>query len=238
MTKVDAVQENSRPPAGGATDKYDPVPSVIDGVIGLIVGVIGLALAAVGIGLYPRVDRSLIAEAVTQESVTINGLTKAEFITAAGPFVDWIAVGMAVTGLLSLVGAAAFVVLRRRTRQRVSREGGTTATYFACAVYGATVTVLVSFVPGAAIAGGGAAAYLYDGDSSVRVGAAAGAVGSVLMLPLVAFVGVGFIAGAMAVSELAGGTLIASLVVGAGAIALILNVGLGGVGGFLIDRFF
>jgi len=238
MTKVDTVQENSRPPAGGSTDSYDPVPPMIDWLIGLFVGVIGLALTAVGVGMYTRVDRSLIAEVVTQESVDVNGLTKAEFITAAGPFADWLAVGMAVTGLLALVGAIAFVVLRLRTRQRVDREGGTTATYFACAVYGAVVTALVSFVPGSAIAGGGAAAYLHDGDSSLRVGATAGAVGVMLTLPLVVFVAAGFVAGAMAISELASGALVASFMVGAGAMGWLLVVGFGGLGGYLVHRFF
>lgn len=238
MTNVDTVQENSRPPAGGPTDSYDPVPPVVDWLIGLFAGVVGLVLTAVGVGMYTRVDSSLIAEVVTEESVDINGLTKAEFITAAGPFVEWLAVGMVVTGLMSLVGAVAFVTLRRRTRKRVAREGGTTATYFACAVYGAAVTALVSFVPGSAIAGGGAAAYLHDGDSSVRTGAAAGAVGAVLTLPMLAFVAAGFVAGAMAISELAGGALIASFVIGAGAIGLLLNVGFGGLGGYLVDRFF
>lgn len=238
MTNVDTVREDDRPPAGGSTDRYDPVPAVVDWLIGLLTGVIGLGLTVVGVGMYTRVDRSLIVEIVTEESVEVNGLTQAEFITAAGHFVDWLALGIIVTGLLSVVGAAVFVVVRRRTRQRVAREGGTTATFFACAIYGATVTALVSFLPGSAVVGGGAATYLHDGDSGVRTGAAAGAVGAMLTLPLLAFLAVGFIAGAGAVGELAGGALLTGLVVGAGSIGLILNAGLGALGGFLVDRFF
>jgi hypothetical protein len=237
MTNVDTVQGNSRPPAGGPTDRRDPVPLVIDWLIGLLTGVIGLVLTVVGVGMHTRVDRSLLIEIVAEESVEINGLTQAEFVTAADHFVDWLALGFVVSGLFAVVGAAAFVALRRRTRRRVAREGGTTATLPACAVYGAVVTGLVSFVPGSAAVGGGAAAYLRDGDSGLRTGAAAGVVGSVLMLPLVAFLAAGFVAGAGAVDEFAGGALLAALVVGAGLLASIVNAGLGALGGLLVDRF-
>jgi len=245
MTNVDAVQETGRPASGGPTDSYDPVPPVIDWLVGLLTGVIGLVLTAIGVGLYTQVDQAMITEAVTEEGVEVNGLTESEVITAAGQFGDWLAIGVVLTGLASVVGAAAFVIVRRRaafvivrrrTRRRVAQDGGTTATFWACAVYGAIITALVSFIPGSAVVGGGAAAYLHDGDS-VRTGTAAGVVGTILTVPLVAFLAIGFIAGAGAVGELAGGALLAALVIGAELVALLVNAEFGALGGFLVARF-
>lgn len=236
MTNVDTVQDAGRPAGGGSAEEHDPVPAAADWLLGILTGVIGLVLTAIGVGMYTRVDRALIADLVAEEGVQVNGLTEAEFITAAGEFVDWFAIGVVLTGIVLVVGAAAFLVARRRTRRRVTREGGTTATFWACAIYGAVVTALASFIPGSAIFGGGAAAYLHDSDTSLRTGAAAGLVGSLLVLPLLAFLAVGLVAGAGAIGEAAAGTVLVALVVGAQMLAVAINVGFGALGGFLVDR--
>jgi len=236
MTNVDTVQETERPAGGGPTEQHDPVPAVIDWLVGLLTGVIGLVLTAVGVGMYAQVDRAMIADAVAEEGVSVEGLTESEFITAASQFVDWFAVGVGLTGIASVVAAGAFVLGRRRTRRRVAREGGTTATFLACAVYGAVVTALVSFVPGSAVAGGGVAAYLH-GDAGVRTGAAAGLLGAALTIPLLVSLAAGILAGAGAVGELGGGAFLVAIVVGAELIALAISGGLGALGGFLVDRF-
>jgi len=233
MTNVETVQETGRPPADGSTDSYDPVPEIVDWLVGLVTGVIGLVLTVIGVGLYTQVDQAMITDVVTEEGVEMNGLTQSEFITASGQFVDWFAVGVIVTGLVSAVGGAAFIAVRRRTRRRIAREGGTTATFWACTVYGAVMTALVSFIPGSAVLGGGTAAYLHDSNSGVRIGTASGVVGTALTLPLVAFLAVGFIAGGGAVGELTGGGLLAALVIGGELVALTINAGLGACGGYL-----
>ncbi|WP_135366376.1 hypothetical protein [Halosimplex halophilum] len=238
MTDVDTVRDVDRPNADGPTEGRDPVPAVADWLLGLVAGAIGLVLSAVGVGLYARVDRALLTDFVTSEEVEVNGLTPAEAVTAGVPFVDWLAAGLVVTGLVLVGAAAAFVVARRRTRRRVDREGGTTATFRACAVYGAAVTALVSFVPGSAIAGGSAAAYLLgDDDAGVRVGAAAGLVGWALTAPLLVFVAGGFLAGADAIGQLAGGAVLVGIIVAGELLALAINAALGGVGGFLVGKF-
>lgn len=238
MTDVDTVRDAERPSNGGPAEGRDPVPAAVDWVLGIGAGLIGFFLAAVGAGVYVRVDRALIAEFVTSEEVEVNGLTPAEAIAAGEPFVDWLAIGVAATGVLLVGVAAAFVVKRRRTRRRIAAEGGTTATFWACAVYGAAVTALVSFVPGAAIAGGGAAAYLRDGDDSgVRLGAAAGLVGWALTVPLLVFFAVGLLAGADAIGQLAGGAVLAGIAVAGELLTLAINAALGGFGGFLVREF-
>lgn len=237
MTEFDTVNEPNQPASGGAAEERDPVPGVVDWVIGIVTGVIGLALVAVGAGLYTKLDRSTIADIVAAEEVQVNGLTPTEFVTAAGPFVDWLAIGVAVTGFALVVGSAVFVRARRRTRRRVAREGGTTATFWASAVYGAVITALVSFVPGAATVGGATAAYLYGSEESVRVGATAGLVGWAVTIPLLAFLSVGLLAGTGAIGELAVGALLVGLGIGAELIGLVFSAGLGALGGFLMARF-
>jgi hypothetical protein len=121
-------------------------------------------MTAVGAGLYVRVDRTAIAEFVAAHSTEVNGLTPAEAVTAGVPFVDWFSIGVLLSGLGLVAAAAMFVRARRQTRRRVESEGGTTATFWASAVYGAAVTSLVSFVPGSGVGGGAVAAYLHETD--------------------------------------------------------------------------
>ncbi|QLH80178.1 DUF5518 domain-containing protein [Halosimplex pelagicum] len=238
MTDTETVHNAGRPATDGSTDGRDPVPAAVDWILGIVTGLIGLALTAVGAAMYARVDRALLTDFVTSEGVEVNGITPAEAVTAGVPFVDWLAAGIAVTGLVLVVAAAAFVVARRRTRRRVAREGGTTATFRACAVYGAAVTALVSFIPGAAVAGGGVAAYLYGEDGSgLRIGAVAAFLGWALSLPLLVAVSAGFLAGADAIGQLGGGVALVAFVTVGELIALAINAGLGALGGFLVDKF-
>jgi hypothetical protein len=237
MTDTEPALDTDRSATGGPTGRHDPIPSVVDWLLGLVAGALGLALAALGGGLYARVDRALIADAVATEEVQVEGLTPSEFVTAATPFVDWLAIGVLLTGTAFVVCAAGFVVARRRTRRRVAHEGGTTATFWACAVYGATAAALLSFVPGSSAVGGGVAAYLHDGESDVRTGATAGLIGAVPTAPLAVFTAVGLFVGADAVGELAGGALLVGLLVVAELVALAIGGALGALGGVLVGRF-
>jgi hypothetical protein len=237
MTDVNARRDTGSPDTKAPVEGRDPVPAAVDWLLGTVAAAIGLVLTAVGIGLYAWVDRAVIAEFLTAESTEVNGLTTAEAIAAGLPFVDWFSAGIAVTGLGLVAAAVRFVRARRRTRRRVASEGGSTATFWASAVYGAAVTALVSFVPGAGIAGGGLAAYIQEDGSGARVGAAAGLVGWVLTVPLLAFLAVGLLAGASAVDMLAGGVVLVGIVVVSELVALAFNVGVGALGGYLVDRF-
>jgi ascorbate-specific PTS system EIIC-type component UlaA len=227
------VRTDTKPP----TASPDPVPAVVDWVLGAITAVVGFALTAVGAGMYTRVDRTIITEFITAESTEVNGLTPAEAVTAGVPFVDWFSVGVALTGLGLVAAAAVFVRGRRRTRRRVASEGGTTATFWASAVYGAAVTALVSFVHGSGIVGGALAAYLHEGESGLRVGATTGLVGWALTVPLLVFLAVGLLAGAGAVDRFTGGVVLVGITLVGELAALALNVGFGALGGYLPDRF-
>ena len=217
MTDTGATRDTARHDTDGPAEGRDPVPGAVDWLLGTVAAAVGLVLTAVGIGLYARVDRELIAEFVTAESTEPAGL--------------------AVTGVGLVVAALWFVRARRRTRHRVTNEGGTTATFWASAVYGAAVTAVVSFVPGAGVIGGGLAARLRESRSGARVGAAAGLVGWVLTVPLLASLAIGLLAGASAVDMLAGGVALAGITVGSELVALAFNVGAGALGGYVVDRF-
>lgn len=238
MEKTNTVQQDRQPDPQAALNEHDPVPGVVDWLLGAVLGVIGLVMSAVGILIYAEVDRASIADAVAQEDVQVNGLTKSEFVTAADPFVDWLAVGIGLTGFITVIGAVWFVFARRRTRKQVSKEGGTTATFWGCAVYGGALTALISsvipFVSG--IGGGAGAAYLHDGDSHARTGAAAGAIGSVLMIPFLVCLAIGMVAGGEAIDESAAGVFFAALITGGGLIAGAISAGLGALGGVLAGR--
>lgn len=235
MTNVDTAQQRARPAAEGPGDSYDPVPAVIDWLLGVATGTVGLILLVVGAGMYTQIDDSTITDAITSEGVELTRISQAEAITAAGPFVDWISVGFIITGLVATLGAASFSIARYRTRRHVVETGGTTATFWACAIYGAALTALVSFVPGSAIVGGGLAAHLHDGDR-VRVGLVAGAVGTALAVPVTIATAAGLVAGAAAIGKLVGGALLATLLVGAGLVAVLFNAGFGALGGLAAAR--
>jgi hypothetical protein len=238
MSNVD-VRRDERQSPGNPPDNHDPVPGAVDWILGILAGIVGLGLTAVGVGLYTQVDRAMIREAVLEEEVEPNGLTQLELIDAAGPFVDALAVGLGVSGIALVGVAAVYVYARRQTRRRISREGGTTATFAACTVYGAAAGSLVSsIIPGlGALVGGAIGANLYDGDSSVRVGAATGLLSFAVTLPLLVSLGVGVVAGGAAIGELGGGAAIAGIIVVSGLVGAAFNAGVGALGGFLADRF-
>ncbi len=238
MSNVD-MQGDERQRPSNSSDSHDPVPGVVDWLLGLLAGIAGLALTAVSVGLYTRVDRAAIRETVIEQDIEPNGLTQLELIDAGEPFVDALAVGLGVTGLALVGFAAAFIYLRRQTRRRVSREGGTTATFVSCTVYGAAVGSLVSsIIPGlGALVGGGIGASLHDGDSSVRVGAMSGLLSFAATLPLLVCLGIGAVAGGAAISELGGGASIAGVIIISGLLGTAFNTGVGAVGGYLADRF-
>jgi len=238
MTDLDTKGDTGRPDTKAPVGERDPVPAVVDWLLGLVAATVGLGLTVVGVGMYTRVDRTLIAEVVTAESTEVNGLTTAEAIAAGGPFLDWFSAGLAVTGVGLIIAAVGFVRARRRTRRRVANEGGTTATFWASTAYGVAVTALVSFVPGAGIVGGGLAAHLRESGSGTRVGAATGLVGWVLTAPLLAFLAVGLFAGASAADVSAGGVVLVAIVVVGELVALAVNVGAGALGGYVVDRLF
>jgi hypothetical protein len=236
MSSLNTETDTGGRSGGGPTAGRDPVPEVVDWAISGVAGVIGLFVTAFGAWLFVAVDRQFISDIVRAEGVELNGITPAEAITAGVPFVEWSAVGIAVTGLVLALGAGLFIRRRRATRRRVDREGGTTATFWAATVYGAAVTVVTSFIPVSAALGGGVAASIRDGRDAVRVGAAAGAFPTALSAPFVVFLSVAFLLATDAIGQPGGGVFLAGISLFGLLFAGLINAGLGAAGGWVADR--
>lgn len=239
MSNADTRHNDGKLSPGSSPDEHDPVPGVVDWILGILAGIVGLALTVVSIDIYTQTDEELIRDVITEQDGQLEGITQSELVSAAEPFLDWLAIGFGLTGLVLIGLAVVYIRARRRTRRRVSREGGTTATFLSCTVYGAAAGSLISsIIPGlGALMGGGVGAHLYDGDSNVRVGAATGLASYALQLPLVVCVGIGAVAGGAAINELAAGATLAGVLVFSGLVWVAINTGLGALGGYLGDRF-
>lgn len=237
MSSVDVRQNESKGPRN-TSNSHDPVSGAVDWILGILAGIFGLVQAAVGVLFYTRIDQEAIREAIVEEDVEPNGITQDEMITAAEPFTDWLAIGFGVTGLALLCAGVAFIYKRRQTRRRVAREGGTTATFLSCSVYGGAVASMISsIIPGlGALIGGGIGAHLYDSGSSVRLGAVAGLVSLAIALPLLVCIGAGVIAGGAAIGEAGSGAALAGVVAVSGLLAMAFSAGLGALGGYIADR--
>ncbi len=236
MTNLGTAKNSGRPASGEPAGKHDPVPAVFDWILGLLAGLTGAVTTVVGVVQYLEIDREAIAADVGSESVEPGGLTRTEVVEAAVPFVDWLAVGTAVTGLLLIAAAVWFVSLRRRTRRRVDAAGGTTATFWSCVVYGGAAG-MVTPVPGVSLlVSGGVAAALSDTERCASIGALAALFGTALSVPLLLSLGAGILAGGAAIGELAGGVFLLGLLTIGLIVWLAVNAGLGALGGVVGDR--
>jgi hypothetical protein len=229
-------------PVDGRADSPRELPSLVDWGIGAVLTVVGLVLAAVGWLLSTQVNRAEIADAVEGESVSVvvgdQDLSPAEAVDAAVPLIDWLAIGLGATAAVLVVGGVGFAVLRRRTRKRVAREGGTTGTAGAHSMYGAAAGAVLSFIPFSTALGGAIAGYLRNGQSpsGAKVGAITGVLGTIPVAVLTLGVVVGAAGGASAIGEGAAGTLLALLGVVVLLVLALVNAGLGALGGALGKR--
>lgn len=226
-------------PVDGRSDSPKEVSSLVDWGISAVLTVIGLMLAAVAWLLFTRVDRPAIQDAVESETVTVEGLSRADVVDIAVPLVDWLAIGLGATATVLVVGGVGFAVVRRQTHKRAARTGETTGTPLAHATYGTAAAALLSFVPFSTALGGALAGYLRNGTppSGAKVGALSGLLGTVPMAVLTAGVVVGGASGAAAIGEGGLGTLVAILGAIVVLILALINAGLGALGGALVDRF-
>ncbi len=234
MATIEPDREARRHDTGPSSGRSDPVPEPVDWALGVSCSVAGLLLAGVGTWLYTRPGRAAFVSLLEAGGVDTTGLTTRAAVEAAGSSLDLLATVTVLTGSALVAGAALFVRARRRTRRRVDREGGSTVTFWAAAVYGAAVTVLVPF--SVSTVGGGTAASLHDG-ADTRVGAAAGLVGAAVLSPLLVFGGLAVFTLAGALGTLADHHTVAGVVAVAGLLFVTAaNVSLGALGGYVTGR--
>lgn len=209
-----------------------PVSKLVDWLTAAFLVLGGLLFATLGAGLYSLADRERIAEWVADGTLTSTELTDAELIDVTLALFTWGGIGLAVTGLLMVVGGVAFLVYRRRLRERQSAAAAPDSVTLA--LVGAVVTVVTSFVPFSPILGGLVSGYLRGGDGAAgaRAGAYAGLVAAVPFTLLGLFFLGGF---AIAAAELGLGALgvFASLAIAfAVLVSVTYLVGLSALGGY------
>jgi hypothetical protein len=178
----------------------------------------GVLLGLVGLLFNVAADRAEIARLVAEGTIESTVLTEAELVDATYAFAWWGGLGLAAIGALLVVGGVAFFAYRRRTRRRRAELGITGPDTTTNAIVGAVVTVLVSFVPFSPVLGGAVAGYLEGGSRTqgARAGGLSGAVASLPIVLLFAFLIGGLV---VAAAEISFGF-------GAGFVALILAISL------------
>lgn len=235
----DTVTTNSGPVDDVAgSDSTDPdvpdIPGVLDWVLGGLVAFGGLLFALAGFLVFTVPDRENVETVVATEDFQVEGMTEPEFVELTLATLPWIAAGLLLTGLAMIVLGGAYIVHRRRARNRAA-TGTPTDDYLAHALLGAVVSAVLSFIPFSGIIGGGLAGYLERGDSerTISVGAASGVLMSAPFLVLGLFVTAGLIAGSTAIDNGGFAVVNAVAVIGGGLVSLGIATALGAIGGWI-----
>ena len=229
-------------PSSHVQSARSPVPDYVDWLVATFVALAGTVVAVAGGVLVSVFDRSLVADEVAAGRINVltleRSLSRAETVTLVTEVGRWTGTGLLVTGVGLALFAVAYGVARHRANER---EGASTPAHHRrrAAVCGATATVVLSMLPFSAAVGGGVAAYLDTAgpDRPVRVGSLSGLLAAVPALVVLGFTTVGLYTGLSGVGEPSLRTASVLLTVASGAFAVAFSAGLGGLGGYLADRF-
>jgi hypothetical protein len=214
-----------------------PVPAVVDWIVGALLALVGLAAALGGTAMFVAIDRSEIREAVANEDVQSDVLTDPELVDVTQSLATWTSVGLIAIGAVLVVTGLGFAVLRHRAHRRVA-PGEPVSSYRANALYGAIVTVVLSFVPLSQVLGGLVAGYLEaaNSDRVLGVGALSGVLSVAPALALLAFVMGGVVAGLLGVAAGAFALLVAAALLFTAALLAAFGAALGAFGGYAGGR--
>jgi len=211
-----------------------PLPPVVDWAVGAVAALVGLVSLVGGIALTVVADRDIIAEMVAEGSIESTVFTETEVVEVSLSVATWTGMGLLATGAILLVGAVAYVVLRRRTRRRA--EGGEPQSeFFANATLGAVIALLLSFVPFSPAVGGAVAGYLEAGESQRTVGVG-GLSGLLLVSPLLvvlAFLTGGLVFGALEAASGGMALLLGAVLLLALMLVAVTGAGVGALGGWV-----
>lgn len=200
-----------------------PVPSVVDWLVGPLLVVVGLVGAAAGYIVAGFADMEWSAQLVSEMEVTSTIVTESTLAETVYNLTLWGGRGLIATGLVLAIGGIAFLLHRRRVRDR-DATGPDTITI---AVLGAVVTTVAMMVPLSPLLGGAVAGYFGGATrrEGTRQGAYAGVVTAIPAAVLFAFLAWGTVA---ASASVIGVIMLAALVFSA-----LYTVGLSAVGGYL-----
>lgn len=222
----------------GSNDSNYPVvpeiPGILDWILGGLVAFGGLLFALAGILVYTVPTRENVETAVASEDFQVEGMTEPEFVEVTLSLLPWLAAGLLLTGLAMTVLGIAYIVHRRRVRDRAA-AGEATSDYLAHALLGGVVTALTSFIPLSGVIGGGVAGYLERGKSqrTTSVGAASAVLMSAPFLVVGLFTAAGLFAGFSAIGDSGFGAVVTVAVIIGGLFSLGIAMALGAAGGWI-----
>jgi hypothetical protein len=219
-----------------------PLPEYVDWIVAAVIAFGGLTLTVGGSALAFVVDRDLLEAGIQSGEITVvvveRELTEAQMLEFTLGIVDWIGIGLLVTGVGLVLFALGYVFVRHRAYGQAG-EGepvGSTRSY---AVVGAVATAILSFIPFSPLVGGGVAGYLAQSDTGRSV-SAGGLSGFLAMLPALSILGfliVGIYTSLATIGEAGLGIVAAAAMLLVVLFVAAYGAGLGALGGFLGGRF-
>lgn len=218
-------------------DDTEPIPAVVEWLVGGVLAIGGLLLALGGSAILWASDDHLMARAIEEGiadgSIQTDVLTADQLVAVASETTFWLGAGFVVTGLGIVVVAIGYLLGRRRTR-RSAGGGNSREILFAHALLGAIATGLLSFLPVSPVFGGGIAGYVHRrAGSATKAGAVSGLLATLPVAVIGTFLAVGLASG-LDQGEVQGlGPVVALAVIVGVIVALVYFVGLGALGGYI-----
>jgi hypothetical protein len=206
---------------GGESDTTVALGKGVDWLVAALLVSMGVSVAVFGGFLNAAANRADIAALVAEGTIQSTTLSDAELADISHALAWWGGVGLAAVGLLLVIGGVVFFACRRRERTRRPKVGIAGPNTMTNAIIGATVSVVVFFVPLSPVLDGLVTGSLQKGAhmDGIRVGGLAGLVAAALIALLFASlitglfgaptaVGVGFEGGLMTVAPAVAATVL------------------------------
>lgn len=234
----DAESQQGKGSGERGTGLPKAVVSVADWAVPLLLALLGLALVVAGAAVLVANDPDAIAEAVADGTLQSDVFSDADLVDVTVATLRWTGIGLVATGVLGWVGAAAYLVYRRRLRRREAATGAAAPDGVTNAIAGAAVSVVVAFVPFSSAVGGFVAGYLHGQGraAATRVGALSGLFAVLPVAVLALFLVGGLAAGVADVGATAGALLLVGGVLFVLLSTVAVTVGLGAAGGYVAAR--
>ncbi|WP_338902239.1 MULTISPECIES: DUF5518 domain-containing protein [Salinibaculum] len=233
MTQMSETDDTTVQGARGETTHV--LGRTVDWVVTALLVLGGVLFGLLGVFLNSVANRAEIARLVADGTIESTVLSDAELVNVTYAMAWWGGLGLAVMGVLLVVGGVAFLAYRRRIRQRREEMGVTEPDTTTNAIVGAVVSVVGGFIPFAPVIGGAVAGYLERADrmAGARVGGLSGLVASVPIFVLFAFLIGGLFVVSAEISFGIGAASVALVLAIALLVAVVYMVLLGAVGGYI-----
>ena len=236
------MEKSETSKGSGTTSAFEPpVPGYVDWVVAVIIALGGLALTIGGSVLMFVIDRSLLEEGIESGQITVGfverDLTEAEMLDFVVAIVDWTGIGLLLTGIVLVLFAIGYGIVRNRTHAR-TEDGDSAGSFRSYAVTGAATSAVLSFIPFSPLVGSGLAGYLGHQDTghSTSVGAFSGFLYILPGLSILLFLTIGLFVGLSDIGETGLGFVVFAVMLLVMLIVAAYGAGIGALGGFIGGR--